>query len=84
MNGTVARRRLVGALLAISLLVMFAAVLSACGSGGAKSAWGAPADGGVATGKPAPAFSGVTLDGKTLSLDQYRGRPLLMVYMTGT
>ena len=84
MSGTVDRRRLLGALLAVSLLVIFAAVLSACGSGGAKSAWGDTVAGDEATGKPAPAFSGVTLDGKTLALDQYRGKPLLLVYMTGT
>lgn len=30
----------------------------------------------------APPFSGVTLDGKTVSLEQYRGRPLLLVFMT--
>ena len=73
-----------GALLTVSLLVILAGVLSACGSGGAKSVWGDTVAGDAATGKPAPAFSGVTLDGKTLTLDQYRGKPLLMVYMTGT
>jgi hypothetical protein len=34
--------------------------------------------------KPAAAFSGVTLDGKAVSLDQFRGKPLLLVYMTST
>ncbi len=32
----------------------------------------------------APSFSGPTLDGKTVSLDQYRGKPLLLIYMTHT
>lgn len=84
MSGISTRRRLVGALLAVSLLVIFAAVLSACGSGGAKSVWGSPVPSDQVDGKPAPAFSGVTLDGKAVSLDQYRGKPLLLVYMTGT
>jgi hypothetical protein len=35
-------------------------------------------------GKTAPSFSGSTLAGQTVSLDQYRGKPLLVVYMTDT
>ena len=31
---------------------------------------------------PAPEFSGVTLDGDIVTLDQFRGKPLLLVYMT--
>jgi cytochrome oxidase Cu insertion factor (SCO1/SenC/PrrC family) len=77
-------RRLAGALLAASVLLSFAVVLSACGSGATKSVWGNPVPRDEADGKPAPAFSGITLDGKTLTLDQYRGKPLLLVYMTGT
>jgi cytochrome oxidase Cu insertion factor (SCO1/SenC/PrrC family) len=73
-----------GALLAISLLVILAVVLSACGSGATKSVWGNPVPRDEADGKPAPAFSGVTLNGKAVSLDQFRGKPLLLVYMTGT
>jgi hypothetical protein len=33
-------------------------------------------------GAAAPQFSGVTLDSQVVSLDQYRGKPLLLVYMT--
>jgi cytochrome oxidase Cu insertion factor (SCO1/SenC/PrrC family) len=82
-KGLSVRRRLIGALLAVSLLLIFAGVLSACGSSAATSA----GDQAAATGddgKPAPAFSGVTLDGKTLTLDQFRGRPLFLIYMTST
>ncbi len=32
----------------------------------------------------APAFSGPPLAGKTVSLDQFEGKPLLLVYMTDT
>lgn len=72
--------------LGVSMLLVLAVALSGCGSGAAKSAWGdtTPGDQTAGSGKPAPAFSGVTLDGKTVTLDQYRGRPLLLVYMTGT
>jgi hypothetical protein len=34
--------------------------------------------------KAAPAFSGVTLDGKTITSDQFQGKPLFLVYMTST
>ena len=74
MNGSSARRRLLGCVLAVSLLLVFAAVLSACGSTGTTSG----------DGKPAPPFSGVTLDKKAGTLDQFRGKPLLLVYMTST
>jgi hypothetical protein len=80
-------RRLLGALLATSLLLVLAAAVSACGSSGAASAWGDTVAGDGATqtdGKPAPDFSGVTLDKKTVTLDQFRGKPLLLVYMTST
>jgi cytochrome oxidase Cu insertion factor (SCO1/SenC/PrrC family) len=33
-------------------------------------------------GAGAPQFSGVTLDGEIVTLDQFRGKPLLLVYMT--
>lgn len=86
MRGSRDRWRLVGAVLGVSLLLILAAAVSGCGSGAAKSAWGdtTPGDQTAGTGKPAPAFSGVTLDGKTVIVDQYRGKPLLLVYMTGT
>jgi hypothetical protein len=38
----------------------------------------------ASAGKTAPSFSGLTLAGQTVSLDQYRGKPLLVVYMTYT
>jgi cytochrome oxidase Cu insertion factor (SCO1/SenC/PrrC family) len=86
MSGSFDRRRLVGVLLVVLLLLVFAAVLSACGSGTSKSAWGDAVAGKepAADGKPAPAFSGVTLGGKAVTLDQFRGKPLLLVYMTST
>jgi hypothetical protein len=40
--------------------------------------------GAAAKPRPAPPFSGVTLAGKTVSLDQFRGKPLFLVYMTST
>ena len=78
-----AKRRLTGVLLAFSLLIIFAGALCACGTGAATSAGSQPSAA-VDDRKPAPTFSGVTLDGKTLTLDQYRGKPLLLVYMTST
>jgi hypothetical protein len=54
------------ALLAVAVLVGAGSVLSSCGSGYAD----------------APQFSGVTLDGSIVALDQYRGKPLLLAYMT--
>ena len=74
MNGSLAGRRLLRSLLAVALLLVFAAVLSACGSTGTASG----------DSKPAPPFSGVTLDKKAVTLDQFRGKPLLLVYMTST
>jgi len=72
----------------VSLLVVLGAVVAACGSAGANpwaSQTATPADqAATAVGKAAPPFAGVTLDGKTVALDQYRGKPLLLVYMTGT
>jgi peroxiredoxin len=38
----------------------------------------------AAAGGMAPAFSGTTQAGKTVSLDQFEGKPLLLVYMTDT
>jgi hypothetical protein len=80
-------------LLAVSLAVLVIALgtsLFACGSTGADPAGtgqgttqGAAATA-AADSKIAPAFSGSTLAGDTVSLDQYRGKPLLLVYMTST
>jgi cytochrome oxidase Cu insertion factor (SCO1/SenC/PrrC family) len=84
MSVVFANRRLLGALLVVSLLLILAAVLSACGSGAGTSATGNAATTAEVGGKPAPAFSGVTLDGKTVTLDQFRGKPLFLIYMTST
>jgi cytochrome c biogenesis protein CcmG, thiol:disulfide interchange protein DsbE len=32
-------------------------------------------------GKPAPDFSGTTLDGQSVSLGMYRGKPLVLAFM---
>jgi cytochrome oxidase Cu insertion factor (SCO1/SenC/PrrC family) len=79
-----AHRRASGALivaLVVSALVALPLVFSACGSDGVEAAGTQTT---AAGGKAATSFSGTTLDGKTVSLDQYRGKPLLLVYMTDT
>ncbi len=62
--------------------------LSACGSDGPASGSTASSLAGAGetaeSGDLAPSFSGLTLDGKQVSLDQYRGKPLILVYMTYT
>lgn len=73
-------------LLVAALVAGLGAVVFGCGTAGVGSlnpAFPTTTLGAVAP-QPAPAFSGVTLDGKTVSLDQYRGKPLFLVYMTGT
>ena len=35
----------------------------------------------VGKGKPAPDFSGTTLDGQSVSLSMYRGKPLVLAFM---
>jgi hypothetical protein len=67
-----ARGPAVAALLAVSVLTLHGALLAGCGSAGGSAAGAAPA------------FSGATLDGKTVTLAVYRGKPLLLVYMTST
>jgi len=84
MSRSFARRRLLGALFAVSLLVIFAGAVSACGSSSGTSAGGNTAATTEAEGKPAPTFSGITLNGKTVALDQFRGKPLFLIYMTST
>jgi hypothetical protein len=90
MSSSFARQRLVSVLCAASLVVIFAGALSACGSdagtpaGGNSAAGSGPTATAEVDGNPAPAFSGVTLDGKTLTLDQFRGKPLFLIYMTST
>ena len=69
----------------VSLLLALSLGLSACGSGGSVSS--ATSSGATNGGQqddakdPAPSFSGVTLDGKQVSLEQYRGKPLIVVFM---
>jgi cytochrome oxidase Cu insertion factor (SCO1/SenC/PrrC family) len=71
------------AFLALSLLVGLGAAATACGTAAAGSSSGTPATS-ASKARPAPAFSGVTLAGKTVSLDQFRGKPLFIIYMTST
>ncbi len=62
----------------LAFLVALVAVLSVgCGSAGTA------ATGGASTSSTAmeAGFSGVTLDGTQVSLSQYRGRPLVLVFM---
>lgn len=83
-------RAAVGATVALTVLLALSLGSAACGSvTGAAS--GATSNGATASSEqrasakdPAPSFSGVTLDGKIITLDQYRGKPLLLVYMTDT
>ena len=79
-------RRAVTAVLVSGLLVGTGSVLASCGSEsatGSSSGTGTSAvsDTGAAG---APQFSGVTLDGDIVTLDQFRGKPLLLVYMTSS
>jgi hypothetical protein len=60
----------VTALLAAAVLFGAGLLLSSCGSESGSGDVGAPQ------------FSGVTLDGSIVTLDQYRGKPLLLAYMT--
>ena len=68
------------AVAALALLVVVGVWASSCGAAGVGAQGLVPVD----RVGPAPAFSGVTLDGKTVSLDQFRGKPLFLVYMTST
>jgi len=52
-----------------ALLVISAAVLGGCSESSSGTA------------NTAPAFSGVTLDGTQVSMDQYRGKPLVLAFM---
>jgi hypothetical protein len=92
------RKHLRGAaigVLAVALLLGLGSLLAACGSAGSGSQTTASTVSSQPTGttapattagsaNAAPAFSGTTLDGKTVSLEQFRGKPLLLVYMTDT
>ena len=77
------------AMAVVSLMLILGLGLSACGASGGAAETTVGGDTGstgstsaTAGGKAAPSFSGSTLDGKTVSLDQFRGKPLLLVYMT--
>lgn len=76
-------RAAVVTLLAASLLAGAGLVFASCGSEpatGTSSGVTSPEPDNGGTG--APQFSGVTLDGEIVTLDQFRGKPLLLVYMT--
>lgn len=66
----------------LSVLLALSLGLSACGSGGSAASGAGAQDGGSKD--LAPSFSGPTLDGTQVSLEQYRGKPLILVYMTFT
>jgi hypothetical protein len=63
----------IAATLVVLLLVGLGVLLSSCG-GATTPVSSEPV--------AAPQFSGVTLDGKTVALDEFRGKPLFLVYMT--
>lgn len=63
-------RNLTAAVLGVVLIL---ALASSAGCGGSE-------EGGGAGGEAAPGFSGVTLDGTEVSLDGYRGRPLVLAF----
>jgi cytochrome c biogenesis protein CcmG, thiol:disulfide interchange protein DsbE len=54
----------------VLLLAMVIAFAAGCGSSTV-----------VGKGKPAPDFSGTTLDGQSVSLSMYRGKPLVLAFM---
>ena len=55
----------------LALLAVVALALAACGSGGQEAQPPEPTS-------DARGFSGTTLDGETISLRDFRGRPLLL------
>ena len=72
---------------ALSVLLALSLGLYACGSGGSASGDTASTMAraqAVDSSDLAPSFSGTTLNGKQVSLEQYRGKPLILVYMTYT
>jgi cytochrome oxidase Cu insertion factor (SCO1/SenC/PrrC family) len=66
----------------LTVLLVLSLGLSACGSGGSAASGAGVQDGGSKD--LAPSFSGPTLDGTQVSLEQYQGKPLILVYMTYT
>ena len=59
-------------LLLVSLLLVFAIFLSACGGSSSSEA--------IAVGNPAPDFSLTDSDGNTVSLAAYQGQPVLLFF----
>jgi hypothetical protein len=57
------------------LLLAFVLALAACGGSGDQSS---PAATTGASSEPGVSLSGQTLDGESLSLDEYRGKPLFV------
>ena len=76
-------RAVVAVLLVAVLLAGVGSIFASCGSQPATgTSSGGASPGSDTGGAGAPQFSGVTLDGEILTLDQFRGKPLLLVYMT--
>lgn len=50
------------------------------GQGGGTRDGDPSGPGAASAGRTAPSFSGVTLDGKAVSLEAYRGKPLILVF----
>jgi hypothetical protein len=79
-----ALRALTAAGLIASLGVGAALLVSGCGTASSNSGPAATRAASSPGGKAAHSFSGTTLDGHAVSLDQYEGKPLLLVYITDT
>jgi ABC-type glycerol-3-phosphate transport system substrate-binding protein len=58
----------------LALLLAFVLALAACGGGSGEE--GSPATATGAAAEAGVSLSGQTLDGESLSLDQFRGKPL--------
>lgn len=58
-------------LLLVSILLVFALLLAACGSSSADE---------IAVGNLAPAFELTDSDGKTVTLAEYKGQPVLLFF----
>lgn len=63
-------------LLVLAFALLLGAVVLVAGCGGSS---GAAAGAGGTTG-PAPAFSGTRFDGTQVSLDSFRGKPLVLIF----
>jgi thiol-disulfide isomerase/thioredoxin len=81
---TVSSRRLsavLGATIAVAMVVLGGCSLFSEGGSVPGSTAGSTPGGTPISAEPAPDFSGVTLDGLSVSLSEYRGRPLVLVFM---